>query len=143
MYKVYLSNNKVYSSEDTKWMNLPDLAIEKIEFFIDEKNKIVLAGWEQYVVLKEMEAIIGMQKPNMVSMSIIAKYRDKAYQFTHNLVWNKIGQSINVWGKEYRPMGFNWKKQQWVAGEGRPINKMMWHDGVTFKNKPTCKMEKM
>jgi len=143
MYKIYLSNDKVYSSEDTQWMKLPDFSIKKIEFFLDKKTKIVLRDWEKYVILKEMEAIVGLQKPNMVSTSIIAKFGSKAYQFTHNIVWNKIGQSINEWGKEYRPMGFNWKKQEWEAGVGRPINVIMWHDGLQTKKKPTCKLEKI
>ena len=143
MYKVYLSNNEVYTSNETQWMNLPNDSITKIEFFLDEETAVVLEGFEQYIVLKEMEAIVGLQKPNMVSMSVLAKHGEKCYQFTQNLIWNKIGQSINDWGKEYTPMGFNWKKQEWVAGAGRPTNHSLWHEGASTGKKPSSKLLKV
>ena len=137
MYKIHLKNKEVYCSEDIKWSEIKKVPIEKVELFLTEKEKLVFTGFEQYIVLKEMEAIIGISKPNMISVSILAKYGKKCYQATHNLIHNKITQSINPWGAEYVPVVYNWKKQTWVAGNGRKINPDLWLKGI--KNKPSVK----
>ncbi|MCK9543710.1 MAG: hypothetical protein M0R03_16950 [Novosphingobium sp.] len=133
MYKITLLNKKVFSSEDSTWKDLDNSPIEKLEYFLNEKEIIVFSGFDKYIVLKEIEAVVGHSKPNVVSMSVLGVYKNKCYQFTQNLIWNKINQSINRMGEEYTPMSFNWKKQQWRVASGRPLNPSDWHDGVTTK----------
>lgn len=140
MYKVYLSNKKICSSENTEWTALDNIPIEKIELYLSNKDKALFTGFEKYIVLKEMEAIIGHKKPNIISMTVLGKYNDQCYQMTHNLIWNRITQRINKWGREYVPMSFNWKDQKWHVSSGRQINSVLWHEGI--KSKPIAKLIK-
>ncbi len=140
MYKVYLSNNTMCCSEDTKRDNLDNVPIEKIELYLSDKDKALFTGFEKYIVLKEMEAVVAHTKPNVVSMTVLGKYNNQCYQMTYNLIWNKITQRINKWGREYVPMSFKWKKQTWKASPGRQINPALWHEGI--KSKPIAKLIK-
>ena len=47
MFKVYLSNKKCYSSDNVKFSELDNYPIEKIEYFLNEKENIVYSGFEK------------------------------------------------------------------------------------------------
>lgn len=143
MHKIYLTDGKVYSSEDTGWMGLPNHPIEKIEYFLTNKRKLVFKGWERYIILKDMEAVIGSDKGSQVSATILGTYGNESLQITYNFIWKKIGQMINKGKNEYSRMSFNWKKQTWITAPSQPINPTMWHVGQTTDEKPSVKLSKV
>ena len=62
LYKVYFVDGTSYKGgqhiHDSRWEQIPDLPIKRLEYFISEGEGIILEGFEAYLCFVEAEATI-------------------------------------------------------------------------------------
>jgi len=127
MWKVILINGKEINSYDCNWVELPNIPIKILEFGFYNK-KLILKGFESYLYLKELYQF--MNKESILdTVNILAKYNNFVYQFSINVRKGYVTQSKNVWGKEFKPLQWNFKSKCFEFGIARPTNRNLWHYG--------------
>jgi len=141
MYKLYLVNHGLITEGQYKWANIPkDIFIARFELDITENKVLVLEGFEQYIYLKEEYRFFNRKGTVVDTINVLGKYKQKVYQFSWNVRKNHYVQTVNNWGKEFKPLIWNPKKMTWEIGQARATNKANWINGTCLVSNPQAKI---
>jgi len=113
MYKLTFEDDITFfsSSFNSKWNQMPDKKIKKLEYKIDNKT-ITFEGFEAYNHLVEKVCFIqGSGKEQITNIILMGRTGDLVQLITYNLKTKKIEKSETPFGQEYyKKSTTGWKK---------------------------------
>jgi len=103
MYKVFFEDGSVFEDNNplnSKWNEIPDKLIEKIEYTIGLQT-LVLSGFAEYNHIVEKATLLqqGVTKP--LAIYLMGRFMDKSYQVMYDIKEGKVFQGVVEYGKEY------------------------------------------
>lgn len=104
MYKIIFEDLSEFIGgdlENSKWNEIPNKPIKKIEYSLLEKTAI-LENYEAYNHLVErVEFILINNKPRINKILLMAKKNNTVYIFIFDLFTKEIYSEVHEFGKEY------------------------------------------
>ena len=102
MYKVTFTDNSEFIGgefTDSKWNEMPQKPIQKIEYKMGNKN-IIAEGYEAYNHV--VEKLYVFQKGQAISKVMLMLKKDEdVLVLVYNLIRKKFDYEIAIFGKEY------------------------------------------
>jgi len=137
--KFNLLNNTSITSDQCSFGNLPDIPIVDIQLCLPNTKKILLEGFEKYLVLKTEYQFVNKKSKNLFdTLNILAKKGDEVCQVSVHRK-GKIFQCKNKWGEEWRPLVIKTlpqrdptEKKRFEIVYSKPLktNHNDWHNGM-------------
>jgi len=114
MYKIFFADNTIFEGGDlhnTKWNEMTDKSIQKIEFYLFNKT-IIMQNYESYNLLKEKSQIINKNSLATIDkIFLMGKNKDMTLIYVFDLKKQESYPISCEYGKEYYNKSVTgWKK---------------------------------
>ena len=126
MYKVIFEDRSEWQGghySDSKWLEMPDKAIIRVEYGLTEKV-LVLEGFESYGHIVRREEGVNVSVNPIPYVIIMGKWKQKVYQTVYDFKKGKVYTQLVNFGEENQ----GGKDTSWHKGK--------WNEKVSPKMKP-------
>jgi len=94
-------SNFTSSSKLSQWNQISEKRIKKLEYFLTNKKKIVLEGFEQYNHVVKLGFGVNNKFAGIIAIYLMGKKADKVTRIILNFRTMKICKDVVEWEKEY------------------------------------------
>jgi hypothetical protein len=114
MLEFITRTGKIIKTDD--WLSFDEQIVE-MSIQVNEKESIVLEGFEAYLRIKEEVKGVNSSINGTVAIILFGKYGDKVAKVTLDLIHSKISQEVVPITKAY---------------QNKPLNPSLWKKGLLF-----------
>lgn len=110
MYKIRFADNSEYTGgepQDSRWNDMPDKAIESIQYSFLGIG-FIFKGFESYnhilervVVLSNNPAQAVKPPQRITKIILMARWKSRVYEVIYDLERKRVYQQVEVFGKKY------------------------------------------